>query len=331
MRSRQALLAAAAALAVVLGAPGPPAMACDSSSCLLVTRGQSGLVPKGMLRVDLSFRQTDLTERMRGSDESDRVLRPKIDFERGALRPGYHDELGGHDRFLQVDLAYGVGARTMLLTSIPVLARRAFDIGHPPALAESYVTTGNGDLLLGVRHGIPAGSSGSLVAGLSLEAPLGRHRLESPASRSDRGILDPTLQPGSGSFDLVGSLLYAHRLAGPSLDVTGSASYQRNGTNDLDHRVGDDAIVSLTVARPLAGRVSGTLQIKWTRRARSTFRDEDVPSTGGRVAYLTPGLSTKVGTRASVYGFLTLPVSRYVNEEQLAPRRGFVLGVSRSF
>jgi hypothetical protein len=56
-----------------------------------------------------------------------------------------------------------------------------------------------------------------------------------------------------------------------------------------------------------------------------------VPGSGGRVTYLTPGLSARVGRWASAYGFLTLPIHRYVNEEQLAPRRGFVLGLSRSF
>ena len=49
------------------------------------------------------------------------------------------------------------------------------------------------------------------------------------------------------------------------------------------------------------------------------------------MTYLTPGLSAKLGGRASVYGFVTLPLLRYVNEEQLAPRLGFVVGVSRSF
>jgi hypothetical protein len=260
----------ATAAVVALGAAGPSASACDSSTCLLVTRGQSGLLAKGALRVDLSFRQTDLTDRMRGGQEIDQVLRPKIDFERGLLRPGYHDELGGDDSFLQLDLAYGLGARTMLLTSIPVVARRAFDIGHAPVLAESYATTGNGDLLLAIRRGLWMGASGSWVAGFGLEAPSGRHRLESPSGRVDRGILDPTLQPGSGSLDLVASTSYSHHLAGPALDLIGSASYQHNGTNDLDYHTGDDTIVSLTASRALAGPVSGSLQLKWTRRARSS-------------------------------------------------------------
>jgi len=70
---------------------------------------------------------------------------------------------------------------------------------------------------------------------------------------------------------------------------------------------------------------------KWTRQARATYRDADVPGTGDRVTYLTPGLSTRVGRQASLYGYVALPIQRYVNDEQLAPRWGYVLGVSRTF
>ncbi|HEX6739792.1 MAG TPA: hypothetical protein VF310_16045, partial [Vicinamibacteria bacterium] len=75
MRSRGPALVTAVALA--LGA-GRTASACDSTTCLLATRGQSGLLRKGALRVDLSVRQANLTDRMRGGTEIDRVLRPKV-------------------------------------------------------------------------------------------------------------------------------------------------------------------------------------------------------------------------------------------------------------
>jgi hypothetical protein len=320
------------ALALAGLASAPTASACDSTSCLLMTRGQNGLLPKKGWRLDFSFRQTDMTDRMHGGEGTFQVLRPKIDFERRTLRPGYHDELGGRDSFLQLDLGYGLTSRTAVLASIPILADRNFDIGHGPVVSESYGTSGNGDLLLAVRHAFLAGaSSGTLVAGVGMEAPVGRYRLESPATRADQGILDPMLQPGSGSFDFVASLQYAYHLAPASLDLTTSVSYQRNGTNGLDYRSGDDTIASLTLGRALAGPVSGSLQLKWTHQARATYLDQDVPGTGDRVTYLTPGLATRVGRQASLYGFVAIPIQRYVNEAQLAPRWGFVLGMSRTF
>jgi hypothetical protein len=307
-----------------------PAAACDSSSCLLVTRGQNGLLGKGVVRVDLSFRHTPMTALLEGSEQVDRVLRPKVDFEDRRLVPGFHDELGGTDNFLQLDLAYGLGARSSIFVSMPILAARDFDIGHPPVLRETFSTTGNGDALLGLRYSLHHGATDSLVGGLSVELPSGKHTLVSPANRADSGILDPMLQPGTGSVDLGATLQYGRRLGG-AWDSTLAASFQYYTTNDLDYRWGQDTIVSASVSRPLFGAVSGSLQVKLAHKARARFLDQDVPGTGGRFVYLTPGLSVRAPGQLSVYGYLVTPVYRYVNEAQLGPRAGFVFGLSRSF
>ena len=103
--------------------------------------------------------------------------RPKVDFEHGLVRPGFHQDLGGTSRFLQVDLAYGLTGHTTLLASAPVLTHRSYDIGHPPVLTENYKTSGIGDTLGGVRHALIASPSFSLVASAGLEMPTGDYRL----------------------------------------------------------------------------------------------------------------------------------------------------------
>lgn len=324
-------LAAALLAAAMSWLAAREAAACDSSSCLLVTRGQSGLLPKGAVRIDVSFRLTNQTRLMRGSDVVDQVLRPKVDFENRRLTPGYHDELGGEDRFLQLDVAYGLTPRASLLASLPIFMRRSYDIGHPPVLQETYVTSGNGDALLGVRYALRLGRTDSLVAGLSVEAPTGRHRLKSPVDRVDSGILDPSLQPGSGSLDFVAVLQYSRRMPAAGFDLAWSGSYQRNTANDLDYRIGDDAILGATVSRPAVGRLSASVQVKWAHRGRSAYLGEPVPSTGGTVVYITPGLSLAAFPKTSLYAFAPIPAYRYVNEAQLSPRLGFVVGVSRTF
>ena len=318
------LIALAAACAPEL------ARACDSSSCLLVTRGQNGLLAKGDWRVDFSYRFTPMTELLRGSESVSEVLRPKIDFENRRLLPGYHDELGGHDNFLQLDVAYGLFGRTSLFASLPVRATRDFDIGHLPVQRETYSTVGNGDVLLGVRHAIFQRAGDSLVGALMLELPAGKYTLTAPADRVDRGILDPMLQPGTGSVDVGAAFQYGRRLGG-AWDATAAASYQLYTTNDLDFRSGADAIASFTVSRPLYRALAGSLQLKGMHKERSDFMDEPVPNTGGHFLYLVPGLSVRAPLKMALYGYAVVPVYRYVNEAQLAPRTGFVLGMSRSF
>lgn len=327
--SRSLLLPSLLAAGAVLSAPAA-AGACDSSGCLLVTRGQNGLLARGAVRVDVSYRRTPMGERLSGSREVDQVLRPKIDFVNDRLLPAFHDELGGTDNFLQLDIAYGLSSRAAVFASMPLVAHRTFDVGHPPVLSETYSTSGNGDALLGLRYGLMQRARESLVGGLTLEVPSGRHTLESPAGTADFGILDPTMQPGSGSFDVGATLQYARGLPG-GINGTLASSYQHYTANDLDYRFGGDAILSLTFGRPLLGAVSGSVQFKGVRKGRSQFKDEPVSSTGGRYLYVIPGVSVKAPLRTAVYGYAIVPAYRFVNESQLAPRTGVVVGLSRTF
>ncbi len=215
------------------------------------------MLPRKGWRLDLSFRTTDDTLLMNGSEQVTRVVRPKVDFEHGLVRPGFHQDLGGRTRFLQIDAAYGLNARTTVLTSAPILSERAYDIGHPPVLTERYETWGLGDTLVAVRRELVAKPERSLVGTLGVELPTGRYRLASAAALFDVGVLDPMLQPGSGSFDLVASLQGSLRLSRGGLDLTAGATYQANTTNDLAYRYGDDAIASLGPGAPRRRTPSG--------------------------------------------------------------------------
>ena len=296
----------------------------------MMTRGQNGLLGKGQARVDISFRRTPMTALLQGSDPVATVLRPKIDFENERLLPAFHEDFGGRDAFLQVDFSYGISGRAAVIASIPVVAARSFDMGHAAALRETYTTAGNGDGLLGFRYAFLQGSTHSLVGGLSVEVPVGSHTLRAPAGRADRGILDPMLQPGSGSTDLGATLQYARRLGG-SWTATTALSYQLYTTNDLSYRAGSDIIASVAVNRPLFGGVGASLQIKGVDKGRSEYQGVEVPSTGGRILYLVPGITVKAPLQVALYGYLVVPAYRFVNETQLAPRPGVVAGISRTF
>jgi hypothetical protein len=326
-RSRASL--AVVLLVLVLAPAG--GFGCDSTGCLMVTRSAGGLLPRKGFRVDFSFRSTDDSLLMSGSETTDRVTRPKVDFEHGLVRPGFHQDLGGTSQFVQLDLGYGLTGHTTLLASAPIVTHRSYDIGHPPVLTENYETWGLGDTLVGARHAFIAAPGTSLVAGLALEMPTGDFKLVSSGALFDIGVLDPMLQPGSGSWDFVGNVQAAHRLAQGGLDLTGAFSYQANTTNDLEYRYGNDTIVSTALGGPIGSRLRASLQLKMVHRGRSMFRDEDVSSTGGTVVYAIPGLVSSLPGKMSVYLFLPVPVYRYVNESQLAPRLSVVVGMARVF
>src|SRR5437667_9264 len=149
----------------------------------------------------------------------------------------------------------------------------------------------------------------------AVKAPTGNYRL---ISTFDRTINEPTLQPGSGSVDFVAGADFSREEV-LGLNWTASASYQANTTNDLDYRFGNDAIASLSVSRSLVGRLSGSFQVKGWHKGRSAFVGGPVPSTGGTILYLTPGLRVAAPASMSAYAFVQVPAYRFVNEAQLTP------------
>ena len=61
------------------------------------------------------------------------------------------------------------------------------------------------------------------------------------------------------------------------------------------------------------------------------FKGEDVPSTGGTWIYLTPGVKVQSSPGTAFYTHVQLPVYQYVNETNIVPRYGLIVGVSHTF
>ena len=298
--------------------------ACDSTGCLLQTRGQ-GVLPKGSWLFDVSLRDTDDSAGLRGSHPTDAVLRPKVYFEQQRLIPFFHLDRNERERSLQVDVGYGLFQRTTLFASVPAASQRSEDVSHGP-VRTSYDVWGVGDGLIGVRQALSA--RGALVGSLALKAPLGRSGI---VDSYDGTILEPTFQPGSGAWDVVSSLQYSFGAFFHDVAWTASASHELTTANARGYRFGNDAIATLGASRPLGGVVTASVQAKLFHKGRSRYLERDVASTGATLAYLTPGLRVRAPMRVGVYAFYQVPVYRYVNETQLGPRRAWLVGVNRAF
>lgn len=316
----------ASGLAVAAGlVAAPAARACDSTGCLLLTRGQNGVQAKGSWRVDLSFRDTDEPDALQGSRSTTLALRPKVYFEQQRLVPAFHLDRNARERFLQVDVGYGLSDHTSLYASIPAATQRVEDVAHG-AIDTSYDVRGLGDALFGVRQALAL--HGALVGGLAVKAPLARHTL---IDQYDGTILEPTQQPGSGAWSVLSSLQYSVSGLLPDVSWTASLSQEVTTASAQEYRFGNESIATLGASRPLGSVLSASLQAKMFYKARSTYRGAEVDSTGTTVAYVTPGLRVRGPSRMGAYAFFQVPVYRYVHETQLAPRYGWLVGINRSF
>ena len=224
-----------------------PAPACDSTGCLLLTRGQNGVMAKGTWRVDVSFRDTDQSDSRRGGAPTDLVLRPKVYFEQERVVPAFHLDRDGRERFLQVDVGYGLFERTTVFLSLPAATQRSHDVVHG-TVNTAYDVWGVGDGVIGVRQALA--QRGALVGGVALKAPLARHGL---IDEYDGTILEPTLQPGSGAWSVVPSLQYSFAGLIPDVSWTASASHELTTANGREYRFGNESIATLGASRP-AGR-----------------------------------------------------------------------------
>ena len=333
-------------LAIALaGAPlllaAHPLQACTSANCTLLTRTDGPYVARGSWRVDVGWRFVDQDARRYGRDEvavtgalDAPVLRPRVDYASGRLRPNYHQEFAARQAALQFDLAYGVTTRLSALASLPLHSRYEVDhvffpspgvdlhadAGLDPS-RQTLSVAGVGDALVGLRYAIARG----LTGGFALKLPTG------PTDRRDEygQIDDPMHQPGTGALGFIGTLQADGRLG--RFDWLASASFQRNLVNDFGYRFGDEVIATAGVSRTVSGPVGVTLQAKTQHARRNVYLGEASASTGATVVSLSPGVRLRMPLSGTFYGSVQLPLYRRVNEGQLAPRFVFAIGLAKAF
>jgi hypothetical protein len=278
------------------------------------------ILPVGRWNVGVSYRYSDLSAKRAGSVAVDEVRRPYVSLADGIVYPGFHDDYRNTEQFVQLDLAYGLGRNSTAYLSSTLVADR-FTQGGDEVCFNPYGARGLGDLVVGLRHrGGP--SRLPFVVGAGMKIPTGSSAVP---ERIGDAVLEPMVQPGSGSWDPILSLS-----AAPSRYLSLSLSHQATGTNEFGYRFGNETVVAATSTRRIARSLTGTLQVRSVFRGRSQLGAERIASTGGFGFYLSPGLNVSL-RGMNAYVLPTIPLYRHVNEAQLAMRGAVLVGVSRSF
>jgi len=305
---------------------------CGSANCFLVTGTQDGVGAKGSFIIDLSYRYVDQTRRLDGTDDVHEVLTPKVDFENEELELDHHREIKTQNTLVQLDLSWAMTDRLTFSGSLPLINQRDhehFDDAGTPT--ESFTsedgTSGFGDVRVGARYAFMIRTKDLLVGGLALKLPTGQYRLLD----SEGDINEPTIQPGTGSTDAIANLYYAHQWIPMQLEYFVSGSRKMNGENELDYRMGVENMFNAGVTYSPGKRVGWMLQMNARRTAHDQYKEELVPSTGTTFVNITPGLRVTTTASTSFYAFAQVPVYQKVNDTQLAPRTGLLVGISRIF
>ncbi len=329
-RLRYALVAAMLAALV----PTLARATCGSANCFL-TSSTDPVLGAGRTTLDLSYRYIPQDRKHSGTRSVSEVIVPAIDFETRTVVPDHHREYRTVNLLGQLDVAHGVAPNVTVAVAIPFYNQRVHehdddvDLVSDPAgeFTNADGTTGFGDVAVNVRWAALVGTRHTVVLGGGVKTPTGEYKLRNSAGE----IGEPTLMPGTGSWDILVSIMGTYMLAPPDLTTFASLEVRRNGENPLDYRMGD--------ARTLNVGVSWTATNVWTLllqlNAREVERDEYIGAailhTGGSYLYVTPGARMKLSAGTSLYAHVQLPLVQDVNETNLVPRYALELGAAWLF
>jgi hypothetical protein len=299
-----------------------------------VTGTQDGIANPGQIILDLSYRFIPMDQPQKGSKEVSEAIVPKVDFEDGVILPGHHREIRTNNELAQLDVSFGVTPRFALTMSIPFVNNRLhehFDeVGEPEEFfTRQGGTSGFGDVRLIGKYALWVSTKHLLVGGLGVKTPTGEFKLLD----SEGDINEPTIMPGTGSWDAIISAYYDYQVMPHQLDVFLSGSYQINTGNDLDYKFGNTLLINAGTSYLFTAKNPATisLQVNLRQAPRDEFNGKNVPSTGGKWVYLTPGIKVDVSSGTALYTHVQLPIYQFVNEENLVPRYGLIFGVSHAF
>ena len=297
-----------------------------------MTHSEEGVETAGTFQIDLSYRYVDQSGKLEGSHSTSEVLVPKVNFEDQVIEPGHHREISTRNTLLRLDLAYGITPRLSVFGLLPLLVEKDHehfdDVGTP---GEHFTggdgTRGFGDVAVGARYALLVKANDLLMGSLSVKLPTGAYKLLD----SDGAINEPTIQPGTGSYDGLITLHYVRHPFPTPHEWFVAGSWRINGRNPLEYRIGDEIVVSGGYSYAAGQRWVVSLQANARHAGRDDYRGDGVPSTGSNAVSLSPGVRFRTGDRLELYGYVQLPVYQNVNEAQLVPRVGLLVGFSKSF
>lgn len=190
---------------------------------------------------------------------------------------------------------------------------------------------------LGIQAGIklPTGNYGN--QNVATGAQVGRNPVyfKSGPNEAAGQALDASLQPGTGSTDLLIGAYYVEPISDDfEAFITGrfqvSALEALDGVN-ANYRPGNLTTVSAGIRYEYWESWAPQLQVNFTHKGADQGALADLTNSSGNVVYLSPGLSVNLDHGLRIYGFVQLPVYSDLIGYQLFPRWTGNGGISYSF
>ena len=145
----------------------------------------------------------------------------------------------------------------------------------------------------------------------------------SPGIASD---IDPGLQPGTGSTDVIVGLSHFDSL-NRDWDYFGQVLYQAAIAHRSGYKPGNGANLNLGLRYMSFMSVIPQIQLNVRNVQTDSGELADTYATGGTLTYLSPGIIVKVSDKASIHGVVQLPIYQDLTGIQLTPHYIASVGV----
>jgi hypothetical protein len=320
MKARTTLIASA--IAALL--PTSFAMAsCGAAFCTVNTNWttQSALTEAGS-SFDLRYEFIDQDQPMSGSDK---VAVGQI--------PLHHDEVQTLNRNLVATYSRSFGNGWGLTVSAPIGQRDHLHIHnhHGGKLNEEWKFTELGDMRAVGRYQFASGgdsmdpSSAGVTFGLKL--PTGR----TTASNDAGSVAERSIQPGSGTTDLVVGAFYHQTLMASDASWFAQAQYQHALNSHDGFKPGAQFAADLGYRHGIGERFGAVVQLNFVHKGADNGLNAEPTESGGRYVFLSPGVTYALSSNLQVYGFVQQALYRHVTGVQLTADRAFLMGMSGRF
>lgn len=171
---------------------------------------------------------------------------------------------------------------------------------------------------------------------LGLKLPTGRHDLlqsyPTPFTvQSPAALVDPGLQPGTGTTDMIVGVSMSDAL-NRNWDYFTQAMFQTVVAGPADYyHPGNSQNVNLGLRYMGLETLIPQIQINARHVNTDSGAVADTLSTGGVLAYISPGFSIRAADNLRIYAFAQLPIYQNLTGFQLAPRYTLSVGVHAAF
>lgn len=247
--------------------------------------------------------------------------------------PHHHDEVHTFNQNLIATYSHTWASGWGISTTLPFVDRDHLHVHnhHGEQIPEQWKFRGLGDVRVMGRYqrSLEGSDMAPRTAGVffGLKLPTGRTNV----ANDQGGVAERSLQPGSGTTDLLAGAIYHQQVASSGAAWFAQVQLQQPLNSHDNFQPGAQLGLDLGYAHPLTERLSGLVQLNALAKRRDRGSEAEPADSGGRFLFLSPGLSYKLGEVFRVYAYYQHPLHQRVNGVQLTASRTFVVGVSTRF